>query len=221
MEQVASPLVIAEDLDTLDAHQLRDALRDASKEIGFKKAVIEKLTHENAFLKRLKFGAQSERFINAEYKSLLDEMLGSNLAAVAAEIGALQPSRATGERQHPRREKLPPHLPCRDVCHEPTNTTYGCGQAMQCIGEDVAEKLDYQPDVFTVERHIHGKRGCRCCERIVQAPVAPHIIDKGPPTAGLLAQVLVAKYLDHLPLHWQEAILERAVHAIVRSTLAQ
>jgi transposase len=40
---------------------------------------------------------------------------------------------------------------------------------------------------------------CKCCERIVQAPVAPHIIDKGLPT-GLLAQVLVAKYLDHLLL---------------------
>ena len=55
----------------------------------------------------------------------------------------------------------------------------------------------------------------------MQAPVAPHIIDKGLPTAGLLAQVLVAKYLDHLPLYRQEAIFERAGHAIARSTLAQ
>jgi transposase len=92
---------------------------------------------------------------------------------------------------------------------------------MQRIGEDVAEKLDYQPGVFTVERHIRGKRVCKCCERIVQAPVAPHIIDKGLPTTGLLAQVLVAKYLDHLPLYRQEAIFERAGHAIARSTLAQ
>ena len=212
--------MIADDLDTLDAHQLRDALRAARVEGAFKQAVIEKLTHENALLKRLKFAAQSERF-NAEQKSLLDETLDSDLAAVAAEIEALQPSRATGERQQPRREKLPPHLPRRDVCHEPTNTTCGCGRAMQRIGEDVAEKLDYQPGVFTVERHIRGKWVCKCCERIVQAPVAPHIIDKGLPTTGLLAQVLVAKYLDHLPLYRQEAIFERAGHAIARSTLAQ
>jgi transposase len=51
--------------------------------------------------------------------------------------------------------------------------------------------------------------------------VAPHIIDKGLPTTGLLAQVLVAKYLDHLPLYRQEAIFERAGHVIARSTLAQ
>jgi transposase len=212
--------VIADDLDTLDTQQLRDALRAARAEAAFKQAVIEKLTHENAILKRLKFAAQSERF-SAEQKSLLDETLDSDLAAVAAEIEALQPSRATGERQQPRREKLPPHLPRRDVCHEPTNTTCGCGQAMQRIGEDVAEKLDYQPGVFTVERHIRGKWVCKCCERIVQAPVAPHIIDKGLPTTGLLAQVLVAKYLDHLPLYRQEAIFERARMAIARSTLAQ
>ena len=57
--------------------------------------------------------------------------------------------------------------------------------------------------------------------RAVQAPVAPHIIDKGLPTTGLLAQVLVAKYADHLPLYRQEGIFERAGLAIARSTLAQ
>lgn len=212
--------MIADDLDTFDAQQLRDALRSARADAAFKQAVIDKLTHENALLKRLKFAAQSERF-SAEQKSLLDEALDADLAAVAAEIEALRPGRATSERQQPRREKLPTHLPRREVLHEPTDTTCGCGQAMQRIGEDVAEKLDYQPGVFTVERHIRGKWVCKCCERIVQAPVAPHVIDKGLPTSGLLAQVLVAKYLDHLPLYRQEAIFERAGHAIARSTLAQ
>lgn len=42
---------------------------------------------------------------------------------------------------------------------------------------------------------------CKCCEKLVQAPVATHVIDKGAPTAGLLAQVLVAKYLDHFALY--------------------
>jgi hypothetical protein len=72
-----------------------------------------------------------------------------------------------------------------------------------------------------VERHVRGKWVCAKCETLVQAPVAPHIIDKGIPTTGLLAQVLVAKFLDHLPLYRQEAIFERAGLAIARSTLAQ
>lgn len=50
---------------------------------------------------------------------------------------------------------------------------------------------------------------------------AAHVIDKGIPTTGLLAQVLVAKYADHQPLYRQEAIFGRAGLAIPRSTLAQ
>jgi transposase len=92
---------------------------------------------------------------------------------------------------------------------------------MKRIGQDIAEKLDYVPGVFTVERHVRGKWACAHCQRLVQAPVAPHIIDKGIPTAGLLAQVLVAKFLDHLPLYRQERIFERAGMAIARSSLAQ
>jgi len=217
--------VIAEDLDTLDPEQLRQALRASRAEVAFQQVVIDKLTHENAVLKRLKFAARSEKFgeaYNAEQKSLLEETLDGDLAAVAAEIEGMQVTAKTGvEKQAPKREKLPANLPRREVRHEPENTTCGCGTPMQRIGEDVAEKLDYQPGVFTVERHIRGKWVCKCCEKITQAPVAPHVIDKGLPTTGLLAQVLVAKYLDHLPLYRQEAIFERAGHLIARSTLAQ
>ena len=213
--------MIADDLDTLDAQQLRDRLRATRAEVAFKQALIDKLTHENAILKRLKFAAQSEKY-TAEQRSLLDETFDADLAALAAEIEAVRSSgRPEGDKQSPKREKLPPHLPRREVHHEPENTTCGCGQPLQRIGEDVAEKLDYQPGVFTVERHIRGKWVCKCCETITQAPVAPHVIDKGLPTTGLLAQVLVAKYLDHLPLYRQEGIFERAGHLIARSTLAQ
>jgi transposase len=45
------------------------------------------------------------------------------------------------------------------------------------------------------------------------------VIDKGIPTAGLLAQVLVAKHADHLPLYRQEAIFGRAGLAVPRATL--
>ncbi len=89
------------------------------------------------------------------------------------------------------------------------------------MGQDVAEKLDYQPGVFTVERHIRGKWVCAKCETLIQAPVPAHVINKGIPTAGLLAQVLVAKYADHLPLYRQEGIFARAGLALPRSTLAQ
>jgi transposase len=95
-----------------------------------------------------------------------------------------------------------------------------CGSALERIGEDVSQKLDYTPGVFTAERHVRGKWACRCCRTLTQAPVPPEVIDKGIPSAGLLAHVLVAKHSDHLPLYRQEAIFGRAGLAIPRSTLA-
>jgi transposase len=64
--------------------------------------------------------------------------------------------------------------------------------------------------VFTIERYIRGKWVCKACETLIQAPVPPHVIDKGIPTAGLLAQVLVAKHGDHLSPYRQERIFWRA-----------
>jgi len=204
-------MISAQQLDALDP-QMRQAVqsllaqvqqRDA--EIAFKQALIDKLTHEMAVLKRLKFAATSERFASTlapEQKSLLEETLETDLAELGQEIererGKAGDKDKT-DKKTPKRNPLPPHLPRRDVAHEPTDTACGCGQPMQRIGEDVAEKLDYQPGVFTVERHVRGKWVCRCCEKIIQAPVPAHVIDKGIPTAGLLAHLLVAKFMDHLP----------------------
>ena len=214
-------MIAEQHIDALDPAQLREALRSALVAVRHKDAVIDKLTHENAVLKRLKFAAQSERF-DAEQRSLLDETLDADLQAVSEEIERLAAVEAAPrERQIPKRQPLPANLPRREVRHEPESTTCACGCQMKRIGEDVAEKLDYQPGVFTVERHIRGKWACADCEKLVQAPVAPHVIDKGIPTAGLLAQVLVAKYADHLPLYRQETIFARAGFAIPRSTLAQ
>ena len=131
------------------------------------------------------------------------------------------PRRRQRRRSNPSVSPLPAHLPRVEVRHEPEQTVCRCGCALKRIGEDVSEKLDYTPGVFHVERHIRGKWACAKCQTLIQAPVPAQVIDKGVPTAGLLAQVLVAKYADHQPLYRQEGIFERAGVAIPRSTLAQ
>jgi transposase len=221
-------------LEALSAQQLRQTVRSLLGEvktkseiierrehdIAFKQATIDKLTHEMAVLKRLKFAAKSEAF-NAEQKSLIEETIDADLAALAQEIEQRQPAaQDNAHKQQPKRAALLADLPRTEHRHEPASTTCGCGCQLKRIGEDVAEKLDYVPGVFTVERHIRGKWVCAKCQTLVQAPVAPHIIDKGIPTTALLAQVLVAKYLDHLPLYRQERIFGRVGLAIPRSTLA-
>lgn len=208
-------------LDQLDPAQLRALAERLIGEVRHKQATIDKLTHEMAVLKRLKFAARSETF-TGEQRSLLEEAIDEDLEALERDIAAAQPADpAPPGKQQPRRQALPPNLPRREVRHEPDSTTCGCGCQLKRIGEDVAEKLDYTPGVFSVERHIRGKWVCDKCETLVQAPVPAHIIDKGLPTTGLLAQVLVAKYADHLPLYRQEAIFGRAGLTLSRSTLAQ
>jgi len=135
------------------------------------------------------------------------------------DLGGQRPvARTAGQ---PKRQVLPPELPRIEIRHEPNSTTCTCGCQLQRIGEDCAEKLDYIPGVFSVERHIRGKWVCRTCETLTQAPVPAQIIDKGLATSGLLAQVLVAKYADHLPLYRQEQIFARAGVKLARSTLSE
>jgi transposase len=205
--------------EQLDAHRVQ--LETQQRQLVHKQATIDKLTHEMAVLKRLKFAARSEAF-NAEQKSLLEEAVDADLEALSRELARERPAApSAAAKEQPKRQTLPASLPRREIRHEPEATVCGCGCAMKRIGEDVAEKLDYVPGVFTVERHIRGKWVCAKCEILVQAPVPAHVIDKGLPTTGLLAQVLVAKYADHLPLYRQEAIFERAGMNLSRSTLAQ
>jgi transposase len=215
-------------LQDMDAAQLRalamelmSEVRARDSELRFKDARIAQLTHEMAVLKRWKFAARSEK-LGAEQQSLLNEAIDADLVAIEHEIEQLAAqSKADAIPNKPRRMPLPANLPRIEVRHEPESTTCGCGCQLRRIGEDVSEKLDYTPGVFTVERHVRGKWVCARCETLIQAPVPAQVIDKGIPTAGLLAQVLVAKYGDHLPLYRQEGIFGRAGFAIPRSTLAQ
>lgn len=209
-------------LTALDAQlSARNAqLAEREAELKRRQLKIDQLTHEMATLKRWQYGRHSEQ-LDAVQRSLLDESIDADIEALSLEIEALRVKPASPPKSQPRRVALPAAFPRRDIRHEPELTQCSCGCELKRIGEDVSEKLDYTPGVFTVERHIRGKWVCRSCERLIQAPMAAHIIDKGIPTVGLLSQVLIAKYIDHVPLYRQEGIFGRAGLALPRSTLAQ
>ena len=237
---MAAMVIDPQQLQHMDAQQLRalaeglmaklvdkdQLLISKDQEIHFKQTKIDLLTHEIARYKRLQFAAKSEK-LHADQRSLLEETLDADLAALEAELKALSPKPADqadtqeAPKTKPRRAPLPAHLPRVEITHEPENTQCGCGCRMKRIGEDVSEKLDYTPGTFTVERHVRGKWACGACQKLVQAPIPAQIIDKGIPTSNLLADVLVAKYGDHLPLYRLEDIYARAGVPLPRSTLAQ
>jgi transposase len=173
-----------------------------------------------AVLKRWKFAARSEQ-LHGEQRSLLDEAIDADLEAISIELAALRSPETRAPKEQPKRAPLPAHLPRVEVRHEPEHTICSCGCALKRIGEDISEKLDYIPGVMQVERHIRGKWACAQCQTLIQAPVPAQVIDKGLPTAGLLAQVLVAKYADHQPLYRQEGIFGRSGFPIPPSTQGQ
>jgi transposase len=201
---------------------LDKTISSKDREILYRQAKIDQLTHEMAVLKRWKFGRSREQ-LDAAQASLLDETIDADIAAIEQELQDLTPTDNAAKEscQKPKRAALPPELPRVELHHEPDSTTCSCGCQLKRIGEDVSEKLDYTPGVLTVQRHVRGKWACSKCQTLTQAPVPAQIIDKGLPTSGLLAQVLVAKYADHLPLYRQETIFGRSGYPIARSTLAQ
>lgn len=152
-------VVEPQSLQSLSAEELRELTTRLMTQLRHQSALLDILTHENALLKRMKFAAQSERF-NPEQKSLLEDEIEADLAAVATEIDALQEAKAPAkveDKKVPKRAPLPANLPGREIRHEPESSTCqtpGCGCQMKRVGEDVAEKLDYVPGVFSVERHI-------------------------------------------------------------------
>ena len=91
---------------------------------------------------------------------------------------------------------------------------------MRKLGEDVSEMLDFVPGYFKVIRHVRPKLSCGHCSTIVQQPAPSRPIERGLPTPGLLAQVIVAKYADHSPLYRQQGIYRRVGVNLDRATLA-
>jgi transposase len=127
-----------------------------------------------------------------------------------------RPPRPTGRRPLPaslRRQRIEIDVPEADkVC--------ACGTAKTRIGETVTEKLDYVPASVRVMETVRPKYACpQCHEGVTVAPAPPQAVERSLASEGLLAHVVVSKYLDHLPLYRLERIFQREHLDLSRATL--
>lgn len=213
--------------DAQNAHQtaarLAETLQRTQNDLTARELAYQKVVHELAQLKRLRFGVKSEA-LSAAMRDLFDETLAADIAACEARLETLAPLESEHKRtarKHKGRAPLPAHLERIEQRHEPESCQCGqCGADLVKIGEDVSEQLDIIPARFIVQRHIRPQYACRACETIEAAPVPAQIIDGGLPSARLLAWVGVSKYVDHLPLYRIEAMAAREAVPLARSTLA-
>ena len=219
--------LVWEQRETIAQHERLAAQNEATiaqrdRTIHARDLKIDKLTHEIARLRRLQYAAKTERMDPAQ-RELFDEAMAADIAALEAELEDLRtPAEEKASRRPSRRRPLPADLPRIETIHEPEGCDCAtCGAALVKIGEHVSEKLDVEPMKFFVRRDVHPQYACRTCEVVVAAPVAPSILDRGIAAPGLLAQVALHKYVDHLPLYRQEAIFARHGIELSRTTLAE
>jgi transposase len=129
--------------------------------------------------------------------------------------GGSVPKKRTGGRQ-----PLPRHLKRERIVHDLEETEKHCAtcqQDLRSIGEESSERYEYIPAQLTVIEDVCKKYACACTVKTATKPSQP--IEKSTAGASLLAQVIVAKTADHLPLHRQEKIFQRHGVDISRKTM--
>ena len=185
----------------------------------------------NDLLKRL-YGRKSEKLDPKQFlmQELLEAAESVKPAADSVAAGASAQTGAITVAGYRRRERKPLELPeqlqrvehLHDVA--PEDKICGCcRQELFRIGEDVTEKLDYQPVRLRVNRHIRPKYACKnpeCGGGSVQqqpAPVGP--LGRCEAESSLLAHIIVEKFEHHSPLYRQELRFNRMGVGLSRMTL--
>lgn len=174
-------------------------------------------------LQRHRFGRRAESLPEDQLLLSLEEAEQVEAASLA-EVGESRSvdGAPCAARRRTNRGALPAHLP-RIECVVDVESTICpcCSGTLHRIGEDISERLDIVPAQFRVIVVRRPKYGCRSCEDVVvQAPAPVRLIEGGLPTDATVAQVLVSKYADHLPLYRQAQIFARQGIILDRSTLA-
>lgn len=122
--------------------------------------------------------------------------------------------------------RLPAHLTRQTVEIPPDESDLECdccgGRRTSISSPEVTERLDYIPGSLVVKEIVRHRFRCpRCQDGTTIAPLPEPALDvtRGRAEPGLLANIIVSKYNDHLPLYRQSEILGRQGIELSRSTL--
>lgn len=182
-------------------------------------AEVISLRAELGQLKRLIFGQKRERFVPFNHPSQLEIALADakRESAPVAETRTITYTRKDKSRPStpPSRHPLPASLPREEIIIEPQEDVSG----LKKIGADITEELEYTPGKLFVKRYIRPKYARPEGEGVVIGALPSRPIDKGIPGPGLLAHVLISKFVDHLPLYRQRQQFRRQDVALSDSTL--
>jgi transposase len=197
-------------------------------------ARLERQEHHMDLLLRRLYGSTSEKF-DPQQGLLFDPRQDATKAAEVASASDTSPAPApppsSSNRHKHGRGRIPDEIAREEVVHELTEAekaAFGGAENLIEIGAETSEQLDWRPSTLFVTVHVRKKYARR--EQLAESGLEPGqqniVVARKPPEAipgglagpGLLAQVIVSKYTDHLPLYRLEGIFERQGVKLSRQT---
>src|SRR5215216_1812093 len=174
-------------------------------------------------LQKMIFGSRHERFIPSDINpSQLSMGLQAEPTASCSVVSAKQVSYTRTKvfveqnpLQHPGRMKLPDSLRREEIIIEPLSDISGCKK----MGEEITEVLEYQPGELYVKQYRRMKYAKPGNSGVVIGDLPVRPLEKAMAGEGLLAQIVIDKYVDHLPLHRQMQRFDRSGVKLAYSTM--
>jgi transposase len=202
--------------------KLEAVIEEKGATIDKMQAQISQMQFQIDQMNRLLYGAKRERFIsNIDENQLTLPFEVPQEEAPEKQQEVITYVRSKNKRkEHPGRLALPSHLPVEEIVLEPEEDTSN----MKCIGKEVTDQLELVPAKLFIKRFIRPKYIAATDENqvehkgiIAELPVFP--IEKGIAGPGLLAQIMVNKFVDHLPVYRQIERFKREGIKLSSSTL--
>lgn len=213
-----------------EASLLRQIVLQLLGVVEEKDRLLERVQHQLKQLLRQRYGQKRERIDENQLFLFAAQIIAASQASAASArpeppatgSAANTSSQETKQRNGHGRKPLPASLERRRVLFDLDETQRQCPHCRskrQRIGEDISERLEFVPASLHVIEEVRPKYACAkgCGMATARKPVAP--IEKGLPGPGLLAQVVVSKYGDHLPLNRLESIFQRQGVELSRKTM--
>ena len=210
---------------TQQVEDLQTALGEASllhaQAVLEHEQLVQGLRHELELYRRYVFGPRRERLVEAPGQGhLFDLEAVENITELPEPPpdNRQAPSRSRRSRK-PDYDRLPQVRFEHDI-PESDKVCMHCGEAKTRIGEDEARVLNFIPARFELQVHVLPKYACSHCRDGVMAPAGPvRPISGCIAGAGALAEVVVSKFAEHMPLYRFEDISARYGLHLPRSTL--
>jgi transposase len=183
-------------------------------------------------LKDYIYGSKSEKIFHPANRAIQLSLFGDNELGNETE----EPESNSDEIEipsHKRKKKtgrkpIPAHFPRIETIHDidEKDKICACGTRKEVIGKESSERLDFVPAKLQVKKDVQLKYACPSCEgaeddgpTVAIAPAPKYIIPKGIATPGLIANIIIEKFMDASPFYRQEAKFRRMGIDLKRATM--